>query len=186
MLTNYYNTNLQSTQRTLRGGHIVTVSKPEMVLEYTANMGGVDRADQYASTYCFLRKSLKWWRKLFFGGLEMCVINSYIMYRIEKQTSNETPMTHHKFVKTLVDQLKGDFRVSRTRPSTSSADNRLNNKLHIPDVGQRKRDCIVCSNRKTPGGRRQTTYYCQTCTNQPAMHIGECYKTYHTVQNYKQ
>lgn len=157
-----------------------------MVSEYTANMGGVDRADQYASTYCFLRKSLKWWRKLFFGGLEMCVINSYIMYRIEKQTNNETPMTHHKFVKTLVDQLKGDFRVSKTRPSTSSADNRLNNKLHIPDVGQRKRDCIVCSNRKTPGGRRQTTYYCQTCTNQPAMHIGECFKTYHTVQNYKQ
>ncbi|XP_017792479.1 PREDICTED: piggyBac transposable element-derived protein 4-like, partial [Habropoda laboriosa] len=182
MLTNYYNTQLQSTHKTLRGGHVVTVNKPEMVLGYTANMGGVDRADQYASTYCFLRKSLKWWRKLFFWGLEMCVINSYIMYRISKQTNNETPMTHHKFVKTLIDQLRGDFRVSRTRPSTSFEDTRLDNKLHIPDVGQRKRDCIVCSNRKTPGGRRQTAYYCQTCTNQPAMHIGECFKIYHTVQ----
>ncbi|XP_047361946.1 piggyBac transposable element-derived protein 4-like [Vespa velutina] len=185
ILTNYYNTQLQSTHRTLRGGHIVTVNKPEMVLEYMANMGGVDRADQYASTYCFLCKSLKWWRKLFFWGLEMCVINSYIIYRISKQTNNETPMTHHKFVKVLIDQLRGDFRESRTRPSTSSADNRLENKLHIPDVGQRKRDCIVCSDRKTPGGRRQTTYYCQTCTNQPAMHFGECFKVYHTVLNYK-
>ena len=79
----------------------------------------------------------------------MCVINSYIIYRISKQTNNETPMTHHKFVKALIDQLRGDFRDSRTRPSTSSADNRLENKLHIPDVGQRKRDCIVCSDRKT-------------------------------------
>lgn len=36
-----------------------------MVLDYTANMGRVDLADQWASTYCFLRRSLKWWRKLF-------------------------------------------------------------------------------------------------------------------------
>ena len=66
--------------RRRRRSNVVTVNKPEMVLEYTANMGGVDRADQYASTYCFLRKSLKWWRKLFFWGFEMCVINhtSYI------------------------------------------------------------------------------------------------------------
>ena len=95
-------------------------------------------------------------------------------------------MTHHKFVKTLIDQLRGDFRVSRTRPSTSSGDNRLDNKLHIPDVGRRKRVCIVCSDRKTSGGRRQTNYYCQTCTNQPAMHIGECFNMYHTLQKYKQ
>ncbi|CAK9810844.1 PiggyBac transposable element-derived protein 4 [Anthophora plagiata] len=185
MLTNYYSTNMQSTRRTLCGGHIVTVNKPEMVLKYTANMGGVDRADQYASTYCFLRKSLKWWRKLFFWGLEMCVINSYIIYRISEETKNQKPMTHYKFVKALIDQLRGDFRESRMRPSTSSAENRLDNKLHIPDVRQRKRDCIVCSDRKTPGGRRQTTYYCQMCVNQPAMHIGECFKLYHTVQNYK-
>ncbi|KAI4487117.1 hypothetical protein M0802_012031 [Mischocyttarus mexicanus] len=157
-----------------------------MVLEYTANMGGVDREDQYASTYSFLRKSLKWWRKLFFWGLEMCVINSYVIYRITKQTTNKTPMTHHKFVKTLIDQLRGDFRVSRTRPSTSSGDNRLDNKLRIPDVGRRKRDCIVCSDRKTSGGRRQTNYYCQTCNKQPAMDIGKCFKMYHTLQNYKQ
>ncbi|KAL2720220.1 LOW QUALITY PROTEIN: piggyBac transposable element-derived protein 4-like [Vespula squamosa] len=43
--------------------------------------------------------------------------------------------------------------------------NRLNNKLHIPNVEERKRDCIVCSDRKTPGKRRQTTYYCETCIN---------------------
>ncbi|UYV72724.1 hypothetical protein LAZ67_10000407 [Cordylochernes scorpioides] len=33
-------------------------------------MGGVDIADQLASTYSFLRKSLKWWRKIFFGVLK--------------------------------------------------------------------------------------------------------------------
>lgn len=184
MLTNYYTTQIQSTSRILHGGNVKVVKKPEMLLEYTANMGGVDRADQYASTYCFLRKSLKWWRKLFFWGLEICVINSYIIYRISKQTNDETPMTHYKFVKTLISQLRGEFRAPRSHPTPSSDAERLDNKLHIPDVGK-KRDCIVCSRRNQDGGRRQTTYYCQTCPSQPTMHIKECFKIYHTVQNYK-
>lgn len=29
-------------------------------------MSGVDQTDQYDSKYCFLKKSLKSWRKLFF------------------------------------------------------------------------------------------------------------------------
>ncbi|KAI4475198.1 hypothetical protein M0804_014455 [Polistes exclamans] len=39
ILTNYYNTQLQSTHRILRGGDVVIVNKPKMVLGYTANMG---------------------------------------------------------------------------------------------------------------------------------------------------
>ncbi|OTF76387.1 hypothetical protein BLA29_002549 [Euroglyphus maynei] len=49
MLTNYYNTEMKSTRRILRGGNAIIINKPKMVLEYTANMGGVDRADHYAT-----------------------------------------------------------------------------------------------------------------------------------------
>uniref|UniRef100_A0A1A9V532 F-box domain-containing protein n=1 Tax=Glossina austeni TaxID=7395 RepID=A0A1A9V532_GLOAU len=62
-------------------------------------------------------------------------------------------------------KLRGDFRESRSRPSTSLSDNRPNNKLHVPNVGEKKTgngNCIVYSDRKTPGGRRQTTFYCET------------------------
>lgn len=55
---------MHTTRRIIRGGNeLKSVDKPKMVLDYTANIGGVDRADQYASIYCFLPKSLKWWRK---------------------------------------------------------------------------------------------------------------------------
>lgn len=60
-------------------------------------------------------------------------------------------MTHHEFV-SLVNQLRGDFREPLTRPSTSLSENRWNNKLHILNVEKRKRNCIVCANKKTPGG----------------------------------
>lgn len=62
-------------------------------------------------------------------------------------------MTHYKFVKSPINQLRGNFRELRTYSLTSLSDNRLNNKLHIPNVGEKKLDCIVCSDRKTPGGK---------------------------------
>ena len=87
-----------SKTRFLRGGEQQNVEKPKVVINYTKSMGGVDRADQYASTYCFLRKSLKWWRKMFFWGMEMSCINSYILYKCVKENKNEKPLSHLKFV----------------------------------------------------------------------------------------
>jgi hypothetical protein len=52
------------------------VEKPSVIANYTNNMGGVDTADQYCATYCFLRRALKWWRKLFFWGLEVSITNT--------------------------------------------------------------------------------------------------------------
>ena len=39
--------------------------------------------------------------------------------------------------------VRNDFREPGSRPSTSSSDNRLNNKFQIPIVGERKWDSIV-------------------------------------------
>ncbi|KAI9575383.1 hypothetical protein GQX74_005781 [Glossina fuscipes] len=50
MKCNFTGTVKESTLRTLRGGNIISIDKPQMVLDYTANMGGVDPADEYAST----------------------------------------------------------------------------------------------------------------------------------------
>ena len=43
-----------------------TALKPKVVDEYNLSMNGVDKADQYTVYYAFVRKSRKWWRKLFF------------------------------------------------------------------------------------------------------------------------
>ncbi|XP_045536705.1 piggyBac transposable element-derived protein 4-like [Papilio machaon] len=178
---------LTSVDRRVRGGELVRIQKPKIVIDYTKNMRGVDRADQYAATYCFLRKSLKWWRKLFFWGMEMCTVNAYILYTSVKKINNEKPMTHLKFVKLLVDQLIGNFRqnsTSREYSYTPNTEARLNNHLHIIRSGTKK-DCVVCSNRKIPGERRQTHYFCDTCLEKPRLHIGNCFERYHTLENYK-
>ncbi|KAL2719258.1 LOW QUALITY PROTEIN: piggyBac transposable element-derived protein 4-like [Vespula squamosa] len=86
--------------------------------------------------------SLEWtlcgeYEEVFLGGMEICLINSYIL-----------------FLKTLVEELRGPYRLHREQASTSvSTDEpRLNGKLHIVLKGA-KRDCKVCSNRNKPGGK---------------------------------
>ncbi|XP_046827867.1 piggyBac transposable element-derived protein 4-like [Vespa crabro] len=178
---------LISVDRRVRGGELVRIQKPKIVIDYTKNMRGVDRADQYAATYCFLRKSLKWWRKLFFWEMEMCTVNSYILYTSVKKINNEKPMSHLKFVKLLVDQLIGNFRqnsTSREYTYTPNTEGRLKNHLHIIR-SETKKDCVVCSNRKIPGERRQTHYFCDTCLKKTRLHIGNCFERYHTLDDHK-
>jgi hypothetical protein len=71
------------------------VEKPSVIANYM-NMSGVDTADQYCATYCFLRRTLKWWRKLFFWGLEVSIINTYILYMESCKNGNSNPMSHIK------------------------------------------------------------------------------------------
>jgi hypothetical protein len=65
----------------------VQFEKPIVVLEYTKFMGGVDRADQYCRYYGFTRRSYKWCKKLFFWLMEVAVVNSYILYSLDKKES---------------------------------------------------------------------------------------------------
>ncbi|KOX74039.1 hypothetical protein WN51_14119 [Melipona quadrifasciata] len=79
-------------------------------------------------------------------------------YKVSARRENRTPMSHFMFVRKLVKQLVGDFR---------DKDERLDGKLrilrHCEDV--KSKDCSVCSNRKIKVGRRQTNYFCDTCTH---------------------
>ena len=106
-----FNIEIKNVSRTIRGGHVEEIHKPNVVLDYIKHMGDIDRADHYAASYCFWRKSLIWWRKLFFWGI--CAVNSYILYKEICKEKNEKPITHLQFVKKLVIQLRGDFRLKR-------------------------------------------------------------------------
>jgi hypothetical protein len=133
--------------------------KPSFIANYMKNMGAVDTADQYCATYCFLLRTLKWWIKLFLRCMEVSIINAYILYMETCKNSN-----HTKFRRQLAMVLVGDFREgggasTRGRTSKSDKEHRLNGILDvITQHTEKKKDCIVCSNRNVPGGRKETTY----------------------------
>jgi hypothetical protein len=191
ILSSYDTGSMKNVSRITRGGYQVELKKPEVILNYNKFMGGVDRADQLGSIHCFLRKTLKWWRKIFFWGIEVSSLNSYILYKADCKHNDTKPMPHIKFIRELVMSLIGNFREGGTprygTPSTTDNEDRLDGKLHIlqPDAKGKHNDCLVCSNRKLPGGRKTTVYFCETCNRKPFLHVGDCFKKYHTLKTYR-
>jgi hypothetical protein len=101
-------------------------------------------------------------------------------------------MSHITFRRKLVMALVGDFHQgggesTRGRTSTSDNQHRLNGMLHviIPHPEKKHKDCIVCSKRNVPGGRKEATYICETCVCKPGIHVGMCFKQYHTLKKFK-
>ena len=67
-------------------------------------MGGVDQYHQLLSSYSFNRKSVKWWRKIFFLLLEVTVVNSKHLYALmHLQQSNSR--FHKQFRENLVHEM---------------------------------------------------------------------------------
>jgi len=58
----------------------VAKKKPKCVRDYNTHMHGVDTADQYLAYYPFIRKTVKWPKKVFFYLLQCCLFNSYVTF----------------------------------------------------------------------------------------------------------
>lgn len=190
MLSTIYDNETEIVKRIVKGGKEEIVIKPSMICRYNDYMGGVDLADHYIATYSFSRKSIRWWRKVFFWALEVAIVNAYILCN-----SNRPPgarrIKQRNFRKKLIENLVGNVRNKtshkRGRSSMTDEHERLNGKLHIPEFleANKSKDCIVCSNRTVPGERKRTRLYCKTCSTKPGLHPGNCFERYHTLKKYK-
>lgn len=187
MLSTYYDNSVETVRRIKKKGVVENVTKPTVVCRYNENMGGVDIADQYISTYAFIRKSIKWWRKVFFWLLEAAIVNAFILFN-SQQPQNEK-VRQRTFRKQLVKQLVGQVRnvSKRARPSDVEEEERLNGKLHLmyPLDERKTKDCIVCSDRSAGGVRKRSKFFCKTCENQPGLCAGVCFEKYHTLKDFK-
>lgn len=174
----------------VRGRAEQQVRKPQVVTRYNEFMGGVDLCDQYNQYHSFCRRSLKWWKKVFFWLIEVCVTNSFILYKLTRPPpvpgQPVVRYTRLKFRKALVSALvpKPADPPRVGRPSDGPPLQRLNNTFHVLELSRTKTDCRVCSDRSR-GVRHETLWICTTCTDRPHLHPGNCYVRYHTVRDYK-
>lgn len=96
-------------QRRVKGGDgswmVKEVPIPTPILAYNKNMGGVDLLDQLLQYYSTHRKSMRWYRTLFFHFVDIATTNAYILYREMCATKHVQSMTHKEFMIELVCQL---------------------------------------------------------------------------------
>lgn len=57
------------------------VSKPQCIADYNAGMKGVDLGDQLASSYPTVRRSLKWYKTVFFYLFDLAAVNAHAIYK---------------------------------------------------------------------------------------------------------
>ena len=163
MVSNYYDNTMEEVSRKT-AATTEKFLKPKLIVEYTKNMGGVDTSDHYYASYSFLRKSVKWWRKMFFWMLETAIVNSYIGYKETSEREGKRPQSHLQFRRALLVQLVGGLRnptkQKRGKPGTRDKEERLNGKPHfVVHIEETHKDCAVCSNRKIQVGKKKRTIF---------------------------
>ena len=200
-ITTSLNNNVQSLSPTINSmlcsvlhQHIIIFSrragkppqiKPLVVTEYNKYILGVDRLDQRMAYYKFERKSVRWWRKVFFWMLEVVVVNSYILY--SHHTDAPRKLSHKQFRRQLVVHLcEGQHSTTVLQhllpPPQDVTVERLRGS-HFAELGSARRDCRMCSARGSCGQRHLTRSFCATCSDHPHLCIGECFRAYHTQAN---
>jgi len=162
--------------------------KPQCVVSYNKNMGTIDKTDMLLSSTECVRRTLKWYKKLFFHIIDMSMLNAYSAYK----TVTGTHISLANFQLTLVNEILQKYKSSvKTTPSKGkkiiSTDSRLSER-HFPDLipqtssKKQRRKCFVCSHKTEGKKRTDTLYQCNECN--VGLCVVPCFKIYHTQQTF--
>ena len=159
------------------------IEKPQVVVDYNDHMLGVDELDQLASYYSFLHKSVKWWP-------EVAVINAYIVYEEHTQHRDVWPMAHLALRRQLIEHFSEPLRSTappgpRRGPRVRQSLERREQPIRHFMKGDKRHDCVVCSNREEGGSRHLTLYSCSTCSDNPSFCPSTCFEAYHRERRYR-
>lgn len=158
--------------------------KPAAIVRYNQNKAGVDRADQMASYYPMHRKTVKWWKKMFFGLFTMSLINLN-KYRNMKNGTATKLLT---FLMAIGTQL-GSTQEHPIPPMPAAAAEPRRHIEHAdhfpirlePTPGKAKptRQCVLCSKKRNANNkpvRRESSWSCKACD---VVLCVECFLPYH-------
>ena len=144
------------------------------------------------------QKTKKWWRKLFFHLMNVCMFNAFRLY--SKFSLDERKKDHRCFRISLIQQLITEVggprgqSVRRGQPIIGEMPARLVGRPFpefIPAKAGAKRlkplrDCVACHQpRQNRDGfkRKQTSFWCSDCC--VALCVPDCFRLYHTHLNYQ-
>ncbi|KAL9952183.1 hypothetical protein ACROYT_G039398 [Oculina patagonica] len=181
--------------KTARGAwRSVQVPRPEVIAHYNAFMNAVDRSDQLIGTQNVLRKSVKWWKALFFHLIDMAVVNSFILFKEHQAQFPDEPalkrtadysLTH--FREEIVRQLCGFPEYDHpplhatAKPARPPPDHGLYVTEHIPAFAEERKMCVVCWKREKKNFKVHTCCKAPQCKRH--MHITReknCFEVFHS------
>ena len=166
------------------------IVKPAAVIDYNTNMRLVDKSDMQIGLVETVRKSVKWYRKLFFHLVDMAMLNGYNLYLVK--TGNKPHLKNFRLA--VIRQMLGKY-AERSSANRGGRRSRERSPMRVgaahfidtlPATEKKKvaqRACYVCKHTsRRPTKRRDTRYWCPEC--KVALCIIPCFKEYHTITNF--
>ena len=175
-----------------RKGQLIELSVPHVVQRYNASMGGVDRLDQLRSYFPIGRSGRRWWKFLFWGILNIAVVNAYVLWMASNRPLPANRRLYGlKFFKAeLVHNLCDNTIATRNRrvappmqqpEALYTVEENAVAGHSLVRLDGRKRVCQSCRRlgRKTTSGRSvETCFGCLTC-NVHLCKEGTCFMDHH-------
>lgn len=180
--------------------------KPAEVELYNKYMSGIDRADQMISYYSCPRKTIRWYKKVFFHFLDIAVWNAYFLFKKYKK-NNASTYHYINYREELIKMMIGinDRNIKATdmvnqgsiydnrrfRSSNSSASQSVKSSAtenimtgHWPEQilsrpGTAKKFAFLkCKVCTKKNIRKETSYRCKGCPDKPPL-CPSCFEEYH-------
>lgn len=156
--------------------------KPKCIKEYNENMGSVDKTDMLLSSVECVRKTIKWYKKIFFHLIDLSLLNAYSLYKTV--TGNHIPIAQFQIelIRQIIEKYHTD-RVTKPRPSTKDQPSKLIDRHFPAEVPATqsgrlaRRRCQLC---KKNNKRTDTRYMCIECD--VGLCAAPCFKIYHTTK----
>lgn len=161
--------------------------KPACIVSYTENMGAVDRSDMMLSSVECVRKTVKWYKKVFFHLVDLSLLNAYALYKTQTGRNISVSDFQQRLIKEIIEIHHRPQTEGRRGRRSTDGDNPLRLiERHfislIPGTSKKKnaqRRCIVCAKHDK---RSDTRYMCIKC-NVPLC-LNFCFERYHTLKFY--
>jgi len=142
-------------------------------------MGSVDRSELMISFVESLRKTRKWYRKLFFHCLDVVLFNSYAVWNVISGTEEGISSFQLEVIRQILEK-HGQPRSLVTNSSMKSNPGRLvgdHFPKHLPPTKKTNATklCAFCNGKGKK--RKETRYMCGNCDQ--ALCIVPCFENFH-------
>ncbi|KAK2561891.1 PiggyBac transposable element-derived protein 4 [Acropora cervicornis] len=146
---------------------------PPALSAYQGFMDGAALADQIQQRFSVIRRSNKTWKKLFYYGLKMCLLNSFSILKKVRQTPKDLLAFRIAIVRHLVEGkcFRGRPGPPPNRPAADRNARGLNRQYFVISVEKGRRDCVVCAKaisvQNLSTNFKYKTTVCVTCDRKP-------------------
>ena len=159
------------------------VLKPACICDYNKYMGGVDLCDSVTTAYPSIRKTIKWYKKVFLHILDITLYNACVVYK--KLIGKSIPLLNFRLeVARQIFEKYPEAHVFQSGPSFQFLPSRLIGKHYIALIphldstkqAPRKR-CRICAKQKIV---KKTRHECPTC--EVGVCLTPCFEIFHSKQ----